>query len=57
MLLDDAIRLNKQAKKAGVDSTLEVWDGQVHVWQLMSKLIPEAHQAMRSIGTFIKLQT
>ncbi len=57
VLLDDAIRLNKQAKKAGVDSTLEVWDGQVHVWQLMSKLIPEAHQAMRSIGTFIKLQT
>ncbi len=54
VLLDDAVRLNKFAKKAGVDTTLEVWHGQVHVWQLMSRLIPEAHQAIHSIGTFIK---
>lgn len=57
VLLDDAVRLNKMAKKAGVDSTLEVWDGQVHVWQLMSKLIPEARQALQRIGTFIKTYT
>lgn len=57
VLLDDAVRLNKLAKKAGVDSTLEVWEGQVHVWQLMSKLIPEARQALQVIGTFIKTNT
>lgn len=57
VLLDDAIRLNKIAKKAGVDSKLEVWNGQVHVWQLMSKLIPEARQALQSVGTFIKTNT
>lgn len=57
VLLDDAVRLNKLAKKAGVDSTLDVWDGQVHVWPLMSKLIPEARQALQSIGTFIKTHT
>jgi len=57
VLLDDAVRLNKVAKKAGVDSTLEVWNGQVHVWPLMSKLIPEARQALQGIGTFIKTHT
>ena len=57
VLLDDAVRLNKFAKKAGVDSTLEVWHGQVHVWQLMSRLIPEARQALHVVGTFIKTHT
>ncbi len=57
VLLDDAVRLNKVAKKAGVESTLEVWSGQVHVWPLMSKLIPEARQALQGIGTFIKTHT
>jgi len=57
VLLDDAIRLNKLAKKAGVDSTLEIWDGQVHVWPLMSRLIPEARQAIHVIATFIKTHT
>jgi len=57
VLLDDAVRLNKVAKKAGVDSTLEIWNGQVHVWPLMSKLIPEARQALQGIGTFIKTHT
>jgi len=57
VLLDDAVRLNKVAKKAGVDSKLEVWNGQVHVWPLMSKLIPEARQALQGIGMFIKTHT
>jgi len=56
-LLDDAVRLNKVAKKAGVDSKLEVWSGQVHVWPLMSKLIPEARQVLQGIGMFIKTHT
>jgi len=55
--IDDAVRLNKVAKKTGVDSTLEVWNGLVHVWPLMSKLIPEARQALQSIGMFIKTHT
>ena len=57
VLFDDAVRLNKVAKKASVDSSLEVWNGQVHVWPLMSKLIPEARQALQGIGTFIKTHT
>ncbi len=57
VLLDDAIRLNKAAKKAGVDVTLEVWDGQMHVWHLMSAVVPEGKHAIQVIGTFVKMHT
>jgi len=57
VLLDDAIRLNKAAKKAGVDVSLEVWDGQMHVWQLMATIVPEGKHAIQVIGTFVKNQT
>ncbi len=57
VLLDDAIRLNKVALKAGVDSTLEVWDGQMHVWQLMSMIVPEGKHAVNVIGNFVKAHT
>jgi len=57
VLLDDAIRLNKVAKKAGVDVSLEVWDGQMHVWQLMAAIVPEGKHAIQVIGTFIKNNT
>ncbi len=57
VLLDDAIRLNKAAKKAGVDVSLEVWDGQMHVWHLMSAIVPEGKHAIQVIGTFVKTHT
>jgi len=57
VLLDDAIRLNKAAKKAGVDVTLEVWNGQMHVWHLMSAIVPEGKHAIEVIGTFVKNHT
>lgn len=57
VLLDDAIRLNKAAIKAGVDSTLEVWDGQMHVWPLVSTFVPEGKHAIEVIATFIKART
>ena len=57
VLLDDAIRLNKAAKQAGVDVSLEVWDGQMHVWHLMSAIVPEGKHAIQVIGTFVKTHT
>jgi len=57
VLLDDAIRLNKAAKKAGVDVSLEVWDGQMHVWQLLAAIVPEGKHAIQVIGTFVKNHT
>ncbi|OUS13193.1 alpha/beta hydrolase [Gammaproteobacteria bacterium 53_120_T64] len=57
VLLDDAIRLNKAVKKAGGDATLEVWDGQMHVWHLMATIVPEGKHAVNVIGTFVKTHT
>ncbi|MEZ0148160.1 MAG: alpha/beta hydrolase [Candidatus Reddybacter sp.] len=57
VLLDDAIRLNKAVKKAGGDATLEVWDGQMHVWHLMATIVPEGKHAVNVIGSFVKTHT
>ena len=53
ILLDDATRLAERAKKAGVDVTLEAFDGLVHVFQLFPH-IPEASQGTDKIGAFIR---
>ena len=53
VLLDDALRLNVAAKAAGVDVSLEVWDGMMHVWHLMAAMIPEGKQAIQGIGKYI----
>lgn len=39
-LLDDARRLAERATSAGVDVTLEVWQGMPHEWHLLSALLP-----------------
>lgn len=56
-LYDDAITLSRVAQAAGVDATLEVWEGMMHVWHLMAKLIPEGKQAMQIIGAFVAAKT
>lgn len=53
VLLDDALRLHDAAKAAGVDSTLEVWDGMMHVWHLMAKFVPEGKLAIKAMGEFM----
>lgn len=54
ILLSDATRLAEKAEAAGVDVTLEVWDGMMHVFQAFSSRIPEGKKAVHSIGSFIK---
>lgn len=56
-LYDDAIALSRVAHEAGVDATLEVWEGMMHVWHLMAKLIPEGKQAIQAIGAFVVAKT
>lgn len=56
-LYDDAITLSRVARDAGVDSTLEVWEGMMHVWHLMARLIPEGRQAIQVIGAFVTAKT
>ena len=53
VLLDDAVRLAAQARAAGVEVTLEVWDEMFHAWQTVGNMLPEARQAMARIGQFV----
>jgi acetyl esterase/lipase len=55
ILLDDSVRVADAAKKAGVDVTIEIWDGLWHVWQCFARYVPEAKDAINKIGAFIRL--
>lgn len=57
VLLDDARRLAANAKSAGVEVVLEVWEQMVHVWQLFSALLPEGREALERAVHFIRRQT
>jgi acetyl esterase/lipase len=53
VLLSDSVRLAERARQAGVDATLEVWDGMWHVWHAFAGYVPEAQQAIERVGAFI----
>ena len=56
-LLADSMRFTEKAKAAGVDVTLEVWEGMQHEWQFAVGIFPEAQRAVDRIGEFIREQT
>jgi acetyl esterase/lipase len=53
-LLDDSTRLAERAKAAGVDTTLEVWEDMIHVWQMYAPVLAEGQRAIDGIGEFIR---
>lgn len=53
MLLDDSVRLAGNARRDGVDVELQVADGMMHVYQLLTWLVPEAQGAIDEIGAFV----
>lgn len=53
VLLSDSVRLAEQARQAGVDATLEIWDGMWHVWQAYAGYVPEVQRAIDRVGAFI----
>ena len=53
MLAADAIALTDHIRTAGATCELEVWPDQVHVFQALPRLTPEARPAMRRIASFI----
>jgi acetyl esterase/lipase len=57
ILLDDATRVAKTAKAAGVNVELEVWDDMPHVWHVFAKILPEGQQAIDKIGKFVIART
>jgi len=56
ILRSDSLRLAEKARQAGVDMTLEVWEGMWHVWHAYGGLIPEAQRAIDRIGAFVEEQ-
>lgn len=54
VLLDDSTRLAERARAAGVDVSLEVWEGMWHVFPTSAAQLPEGAQAIEKIGAFVK---
>ncbi|MBT5876063.1 MAG: alpha/beta hydrolase [Candidatus Latescibacteria bacterium] len=52
MLRDDSIRFAEKARADGVDVTLEVWPGMVHVFQIRG--LPESREAISRIAEFMR---
>ena len=54
ILLDDATRLAKRAKKAGIEVQLDIWEDMIHVFQAFAVMAPEGTEGINKIGEFIK---
>ena len=52
-VLDDSVMFADKARAAGIDVSLEVWDGMIHVFQMFGTELPEAHRAIASIAGFM----
>ena len=53
MLLEDARALSERLDDGSVHHELQIWRGQVHAFQLMSFITPEARHALRHAAEFI----
>ena len=53
-LLDDSISLAEQAKKAGVDVKLEVYENMTHVFQNFGEELSESRKSFESVNEFIQ---
>lgn len=56
VLLDDSRRVHENALRAGVASTLQVWSGVPHGWQMFATILPEARAALRDASAFIRVR-
>jgi acetyl esterase/lipase len=54
MMAADARALDAWLTKHGVDVRTTIWPGQVHVFQLMYDVVPEARQAICEAGAFVR---
>jgi epsilon-lactone hydrolase len=53
IILSDSVSFAEKAKSAGVNVTLEIWDGMQHEWQYAASFLPEGRQAIAKIGEFL----
>lgn len=56
MLAADAIELARGLESAGASCRLEVWPDQMHVFQALSRIVPEADRALDRAAEFIHEQ-
>ncbi|KAK5166524.1 ATP synthase mitochondrial F1 complex assembly factor 2 [Saxophila tyrrhenica] len=54
MLRDQGALLAEKAKKAGVDVTLDMHEGQQHVMEFMAGMAPEANDSLQRIGEWVR---
>ncbi len=52
-LLDDSLRLAEKARAAGVDVTIDVWQGMIHVFQCFAAVTPEGVAGIRRIAEYL----
>ncbi len=57
VLLHDAQLAAQRLAAAGVPVEVQVWPGQIHVFQLAAPVIPEATRSLRQIGRYIREAT
>lgn len=57
VLLHDARLVAQRLAAAGVPVEVQVWPGQIHVFQLAAPVIPEATHSLRQIGRYIREAT
>ncbi len=55
VIRDDSVRAAEKARADGADVTLEVWPGQVHVFQIRG--LPESRDAVAHLAEFMKKMT
>lgn len=53
MLAADAVALAQDLRRQGTRCDLQIWPDQVHVFQALPRLSPEAGHAMRTVAAFI----
>jgi acetyl esterase/lipase len=55
ILFETARQFVERAKAAGVNATLQTWDGMIHVWQLFGLgVFPEAQEAIDKVGEWVE---
>lgn len=54
VLLSDSTRFFERAKEAGVQVQIEVWPEMWHGWHMSAPALPEANEAIRRIGAFVR---
>ena len=53
VLLDDSKKLSEKAKEEGCNVEIQIYEDMIHVFQGFAPFLPEANEALESIGKFI----